>query len=206
MTTAGVTAVAATDIHVCDLSDDPANPGTWAHEPASTDTFVAIDPTHGRVAYPDAPASGTTRVATFHRGSALLHRGWRLRPFEPIEPVDEVVLASEVESLGPLLDSVADGGAVQIVDCRQLRRPRPRSRSSARPPRRTTARPPCARSNRMRPLLSRTSGQIRLDIEPNATMVLDGLLIAGAPVVIDEAADAAPAPPGDTALHVGSRA
>ena len=68
------------DVRVCDLSDDPAAPGTWAHEPQSGDTQVAIDPVLGRVAFPAPPAAGETRLATLPlRLGARRRRRW-LRP------------------------------------------------------------------------------------------------------------------------------
>src|SRR5205823_1022567 len=67
----GIDAIASGDVRICNLSDDPGAPGTWAHEPQPADTHVSLDPVLGRVAFPAAAAAGETRLATFHYGSAL---------------------------------------------------------------------------------------------------------------------------------------
>lgn len=172
--------VAIGDVHICDLSDDPSVPGAWTHEPQPADTFVAVDPVLGRVAFPAAPGAGETRRATFHYGAALSIGGGgydRSASLETLEPIENV---SGGAPLGPALTTVQGGGEVQILD----------SDPYAAPPTITaTAGTVLVQAaNRARPLLSR-SDQLKLALEPNATVVLDGLVLAGGPLVIEESAD-----------------
>jgi len=190
---AGAAPVAVTGVDVCDLSDDPAAPGSWNNEPGAGGPVV-VDPHLGRVAYPAAPAAGAARLATFHRGSALAIGGGGYDRSAEIEAVRKVVTAAGGQSLVAPLNSVQQGGAVEIVDCRRHLLPATITATVAPPP--ATPTDPVAdpattlrSTNRMRPHLSRAD-QVRLAMGPEATVVLDGLLIAGAPLVIEEAVDA----------------
>lgn len=178
-----------TAVDVCDLSDDPGNPGSWRNEPGAGDPVV-VDPRLGRVAYPAAAPAGATRLATFHRGSALAIGGGGYDRSADIEPVGSVVTAAGGQSLAPLLGTVDDGGAVEIVDTRRYVVPATITIKHQLDPDKDGATTLRA-TNRMRPHLSRAD-HVRLDIEADATVVLDGLLLAGAPLVIDESDDAAP--------------
>ncbi|MEO5577194.1 MAG: hypothetical protein ABIR67_15185 [Gaiellaceae bacterium] len=179
-------------IRVCNLSDDPSQPpGTWAHEPQPGDTHVAVDPVLGRVAFAAAPAAGETRLATFHYGSALAVGGGGYDRAATLDEVDKVVPASGGQALGPLLGSVAGGGAVEILDNRHYGAPA--AIAVTTPGNFATDGALTVRSlNRARPLLSRSSGEVKLAMEPDTTVVLNGLLLAGAPLVLEEAADARP--------------
>ena len=189
-TPTGVDPVAAADVRVCDLSDDPASPGSWAHEPQAGDTHVAVDPVLGRVAFPAVPASGETRLATFHHGSALASGGGGYDRAASLDPLTTVVHAEGGDPLGPLLPSVAGGGGVQILDSRRYDAPATIAATTPAanaPDRRVVLRS----ANRARPLLS-GAGQLALALEPDTTVVLDGLVLAGAPLVLEESADARP--------------
>jgi hypothetical protein len=186
----GVTPLPIADVRICDLSDDPGAPGTWAHEPQPGDPTVAVDPVLGRVAFAAAPAAGETRLATFHYGSALAVGGGGYERSASLESASTVVTVQEGGPLGPALASVAAGGEVEILD----------SSAYAAPPSisATTPAPGAAdlslvlqSANRTRPLLSR-GDQLRLALEPNTTVVLNGLMLAGAPLVIEESADTEP--------------
>jgi hypothetical protein len=184
----GVDPVPAADIRICDLSNDPAAPGTWAHQPQPGDTHIAVDPVLGRVAYPATPAAGDTRLATFHYGAALAVGGGGYDRAASLEPMQTIVPVSGGEPLGPPLASVAGGGAVQILDSRPYDAPATIAATTPAP--NAADRDLVLRSaNRMRPLLSRAD-QLRLAMDPNTTIVLNGLLLAGAPLVIEESADA----------------
>lgn len=188
-TAAGVEPIPAAEIRICDLSDDPAAPGTWAHAPQPGDPHVAVDPVLGRVAFPAAPA-GETRLATFHYGSAHAVGGGGYDRAASLETMHTVVPVSGGESLGPPLASVAGGGAVQILDSRSYDAPATITATTPAPG--AADRALVLRSaNRTRPLLSRTD-QLRLAMDPDTTIVLNGLVLAGAPLVIEEAADAEP--------------
>ena len=186
-TAAGVDALAAADVRICNLSDDPGVPGAWAHEPQPGDTHLAIDPVLGRVAFPDGPGAGETRLATFHHGAALAIGGGGYDRGDTLDVVENVVPATGGQALGPLLTSVAGGGAVEIQDNRRYAAPATITASTPAPG--ATDRQLVLRgANRVRPLLSR-SGQLRLAMEPDTTAVLDGLALAGAPLIIEEAPD-----------------
>jgi hypothetical protein len=171
------------DVHICDLSDDPSIPGTWAHEPQPADTFVAVDPVLGRVAFPAAPAAGESRRATFHYGSALSIGGGgydRSSSLETLEPVETV---SGGDPLGPALAAVESGGEVRILDSDPYAAPATIT---------ATAETVLVQAaNRTRPLLFR-GDQVKLALAPSTTVVLDGLVLAGGPLVIEQSADTEP--------------
>lgn len=186
---AGVARVPGADVRICDLSDDPASPGTWANQPGAGDTHVAVDPVLGRVAFAGAPEAGETRLATFHHGSALAVGGGGYDRGAPRDAMDTVVPVSGGDPLGPPLASVTGGGAAEIFDNRTYEIPA--TISATTPAAGAGDRAVVLRStNRRRPLLAR-GDQVVLDMEPDTTVVLDGLLIAGAPLVIEQFADAA---------------
>jgi hypothetical protein len=190
-TAAGLTTVPQADIRACSLSDDPAGPpGTWAHEPQPGDTHVAVDPVLGRVAFAAAPPAGEKRLATFHYGSALAAGGGGYDRAGSLDEMNTVVTASGGANLGPKLSSVAGGGAVDIGDNERYTAPATITVNTPAPVAldKVTA---LRSDNRFRPFLSRTS-QVHLALGPDTTLVLDGLLIAGAPLVIEEFADTRP--------------
>ena len=186
-TAAGIDSVGVGDIRICDLSDDPSVPGTWAHQPQPGDTHVAVDPVLGRVAYGAAPAAAETRIATFHYGSALAVGGGGYDRSASLEQLQNVQTVDGGAALGPALASVASGGEVQILDSYPYAAPGTISVTAPAPGAGDQAVVVQA-ANRQRPLLSR-GDQATLALDPNTTLVLDGLLLAGAPLVIDQAAD-----------------
>src|SRR3954468_15287714 len=179
-TPSGTDPITAADIRVCNLSDDPAGPGTWAHQPQPGDTFVAVDPVLGRAAFPAAPAAGETPLATFHYGSALDAGGGGYDRSRTLEKVDTIVPVSGADPLSPPLTSVAGGGAVEILDSRTYAAPATVTASSGKVVLRS--------SNRVRPLLTRND-QLKLAMDPDTTVELNGLVLAGGPLVIEESAD-----------------
>ena len=65
--------VPAAQVLICNLDDDPDNPGTWAHLPSDN---VALDPELGRIAFPgNAPAPGEVRVTYQYAFSAPIGGG-----------------------------------------------------------------------------------------------------------------------------------
>lgn len=190
-TAAGIDSVDASKIRICDLSDDPAVPGSWAHEPQPADTQVAIDPVLGRAAFAAAPATGELRLATFHYGAALAIGGGGYDRASSLADVQAVVPVSGGGAvLGPALAALIGGGAVDIQDNREYAVPA--TITATTPVAGAADRAVTLRSiNRTRPLLSR-SGQVKLAMEPDTTVILDGLALAGAPLVIEESADARP--------------
>jgi len=188
--TAADVAPVADQVRICDLSDDPAAPGTWPHAPEPGDAHIAVDPVLGRVAFAATPAAGETRLATFHYGSALAIGGGGYDRAATLAKLETVVGVLAGEPLAPPLASVAGGGAVQILDSRPYAAPATITATTPAP--NAADRELVLRSaNRVRPLLSR-GDQLRLAMDPDTTIVLNGLLLAGAPLVIEESADAEP--------------
>jgi hypothetical protein len=180
-TSSGVDPTAAGGIRICNLSDDPAAPGTWAHEPQLGDAFVAVDPVLGRAAFAAAPAPGETRLATFHYGSALAVGGGGYDRSHTLDKLD-VVQVSGGDALGPPLTSVQGGGGVEIVDSRTYAAPATITATAKKVVLRS--------SNRARPLLTRNlNDQVNLALAPDATVELNGVMLAGGPLVIEESAD-----------------
>lgn len=158
------------DIHICDLSDV----GTaWNHTPT---TGVAVDPVLGRVAFGAAPTE--TPLATFHYGAALATGGGGYDRGAP-PPAGTVV--SGGGPLGAILNGVSGGGTVTLAD---------NHRYGAPPTLTATGDVTLRAANRTRPLVAR-NGQFKLALAPETTVVLDGLLITGAPLVIEDTADTA---------------
>jgi hypothetical protein len=179
-TSTGVDPTTAGDIRICDLSDDPAAPGTWAHQPQPGDTFVAVDPVLGRAAFPAAPAAGETRLATFHYGSALAAGGGGYDRSRTLEKLGNVVPVSGGDSLVPPLASVKNGGVVEILDSRTYAAPATVTVSSGKVVLRS--------SNRARPLLTRND-PLKLALDPDTTVELNGVVLAGGPLVIEASPD-----------------
>jgi hypothetical protein len=185
-----VTPLPLANVRICDLEDDPAVPGSWVHEPKPGDPSVAIDPVLGRVAFGDPPAADETRVATFHYGSALATGGGGYDRTASLEQAKTVVTVQDGAALGPKLAAVAAGGEVLIQD--SVPYGAPPSIAATTPAPDALDRSLIVQSaSRARPLLSR-GDQLKLAMEPNTTVVLSGLMLAGAPLVIEEFADTEP--------------
>ena len=179
------------EVRICDLSDDPATPGAWIHQPQAGDTHVAVDPVLGRVAFAAAPPANTQRLATFHYGSALAIGGGGYDRASSLERMESVVTVSGGGAVATVLSTplgqVVGGGAVQILDSRRYAAP---ATITANTPPATGDRIVALRSsNRARPLLTRNDDPLKLALQPDATVVLDGLVLAGGPLVIEESAD-----------------
>jgi hypothetical protein len=174
------------EVRICDLSDDPATPGAWIHQPQAGDTHVAVDPVLGRVAFAAAAPAGEQRLVTFHYGSALAIGGGGYDRASSLERMNTVLTVSGGAALAGPLGSAKNGGAVQILDSRRYAAP---ATITANTPPATGDRVVALRSsNRARPLLTRDD-QLKLALQPDATVVLDGLVLAGGPLVIEESAD-----------------
>lgn len=175
------------EIRICNLSDDPTLPGTWAHQPQPGETHVVVDPVLGRVAYGVAPAAGETRISTFHYGSALAAGGGGYDRSASLEQLHSVQSVRGGAALGPALAAVAGGGEVEILDSYPYAAPATITVTAPAPgaPDQTVV---VRAANRQRPLLSR-GDQVKLALEANTTLVLDGLMLAGAPLVIEQLAD-----------------
>jgi len=172
-------AVPAT-VRVCDLSDTG---GGWNHEPASGSDTVSIDPVLGRVCFADDIPPHAQALGWYHYGAAVPVGAGGLDRGDPAEAA--TVTAAEGLQLPSALDQVKDGGVVEIADSWTYSLGAPEVEAGENT--RVTVRA----ANRQRPVLA--SGQpFLLRIGAGATVVLDGLTIAGAPLVLNEQADDEP--------------
>ncbi|MEV6693805.1 hypothetical protein AB0M35_20270 [Micromonospora sp. NPDC051196] len=162
-------------VRFCDLSDVP---GDWAHAPAPGSGEIAIDPVLGRVYFPE-PVTGLVRaVATYHYGTAMrIGGGYARSPYATDGPV---VADPDLQTA---LDQVTSGGTVEIED---------NGRYAQTPVLRTDdAKTVVLRAaDRHRPLLA-AAGPIELKPGRDGTVVLDGLMISGGPLVLKDAGDIA---------------
>jgi hypothetical protein len=186
-----VAPIALSGIRFCNLADDPAVPGSWAHEPPATATYAVVDPVLGRVAFPAAAPAGDTRLATFHFGSALQAGGGGYDRAASMDVASHVVPVADGDAaaLAAALVAVSAGGAAQIEDCRRYDAP-PTITVGAPGP--AGDRVTVLRSaNRQRPLLLRPD-QLRLALAASTTLVLDGVVLAGGPLYLEKAPDNEP--------------
>lgn len=172
-------------IKICDLSDMSGG-ADWAHAPTGTD--VAIDPVLGRVYF--GTALGTDRaLATYHEGIAVpIGAGTRTRvDIDHPTPKRSAVGGVNIQSD---LDAIATGGTLEISDSERYSQVFTVKATAAAAGQPDTSVHVFAAEG-VRPLLDAT-GPVKLDLGPRTSVVLDGLLIAGGPVVIDEVGDAEP--------------
>ncbi len=174
--------VLAAGVRICDLSDVPGGGGAWAHEPPAG--AVAIDPVLGRVFFGTALPAGTTGLATYHYGESVpAGAGGRTRGEVP--PVAPVRTAAGGEPLQPHLDAVAAGGTLRLTDTsRFTEAPAVRAQTPTEPAAQVVIRA----CDHQRPVLAATA-EVKLAMQARSTVVIDGLLIAGGPVVLEESAD-----------------
>ena len=165
----------------CDLS-------AWQHRPpANPDGMVAVDPTTGRLALPAGETAASVEVDYYYGFSGEVGGGFYDRPLELPENLHLYVVAkgTDVDTVQKALNAWQDDGRpdaiVEIADSREYAE----ALSVQLPPGRTLT---LRAANRQRPLLSLT-GELMVGTLPPAPetppgLHLDGLLIAGNPVVI----------------------
>ena len=161
-------------VRICDLSDVV---GDWAHAPAPGSGEIAIDPVLGRVYFPDAITGSVRAISTFHYGSAMRigGGGYDRSPYVTDGPV-----VSDPD-LQTALDQVKTGGTVEIEDNgRYAQTP-----SITATDDKTVV---LRAADRHRPVIAAT-GPIELRPGTNGTIVLDGLMISGGPVVLKNTGD-----------------
>jgi len=160
--------VAIEQVAVCNLSDAGA---TWAHVPPNS--FVAIDPVLGRIAFRDPPAE-TPRVM-FHYGfSAAMGGGEyeRTPTFDAVlGPIESVASPGPIQ---PALDARADGGVVELSDSGRFEETPSIALNAG-------VRLELRAANEHRPTLI-VSGPIDIRGGENSEVTLNGLLITGGPV------------------------
>lgn len=177
-------AIPSSDVSVCDLGDVLDGGGNvvgWAHVPAAGSGRVAIDPSRGRIAFGDPPERPV--VATFHYGFSAPIGGGEYERGEA-SPVagdvrtveDSAQLASEV--------ATATSGTVELAGSGRFDAPTTIAVAAGET---LTVRA----ANGARPLLT-AAGPVELALEAGATLVLDGLVLTGAPLIIADAGDDEP--------------
>ncbi|MDP5220848.1 hypothetical protein Q5Y75_27040 [Ruegeria sp. 2205SS24-7] len=103
-------------IRICNLSDDGP---TWAHTPPP-DGFLAVDPVLGRIALPgDAPDPATVRVrwqegAALEIGGGEYGRGESLP--EPADTTTRVRVPDDETTIAAALTALGGAGVVEITD------------------------------------------------------------------------------------------
>jgi hypothetical protein len=172
------TALTPEQIVVCNLSDTPAG---WAHTPRST---YAIDPVLGRLALPDSiPEDPPPAVmVSFSYGfSAPIGGGEYDREAtldDELRPLARVPL--DATDLQTALDGLHGSGAVEIVD-NDVWSLGPRAPDPIEVV--ADGRIELRAADQRRPLL-RLSGEISVSGGPGSELTLNGLLVAGAGLVV----------------------
>lgn len=172
-------------IRICDLSDVPGAVDTWAHEPAATD--IAIDPVLGRIWFGTAPADSV--YADYGYGAAVPvgAGGWFALPPDWPAATQQVTIPNPPPAtplLQPLLNGLTDGGVLLVADNGYY--PETPTITTAAPAG-PVAEPPSVTvtaATGVRPLI-RCAGPLRLAPADGTTIVLQGLVIAGGPVVVN---------------------
>ena len=174
-------AIPIADVCACDLSDLVDSGGTvigWAHVPAPGSGKVAIDPVLGRMAFADAPARAV--LATFHRGSPMDLGGGEYHrdvAAAALKPVRQVLGGA---ALQPELDAVAGGGVVEILDSGRYEGTVAITADAGK----TVV---LRAADGTRPLIV-LGGDLVVTLGDDATVVLDGVVIAGGAVHVVAAA------------------
>jgi hypothetical protein len=183
-------------VRICDLRDRPGV-GGWANEPPSG--VVAIDPARGRVWFGTPLAVGSAPVATYVAGLAVPVGARTIRRV----PIDErptelgtptaypapEVLVSGGGNLQPALNGLQGGGTVRIQDSTVWQGPT--ITTTAAPAGQPPVTVALVSDATVRPVIDDPQG-ITLDMAAGSTVLLDGLMITGGPVVLEEQGDDQP--------------
>jgi len=178
------TPVPLADVRICDLSDVPGGT-TWAHQPPAGK--VAIDPVLGRVYFGTALAADERVLGSSCLGMAVpVGAGAPTR--KATRPPEPVVTASGGQSLQSLLNGIKTGGTLQIDDSDRYAGSLTVATTTA-----AAGQPDTevwvVGAEQTRPSIVATTS-VKLALDPRTTVVLDGLLISGGPLVLEEVGDA----------------
>jgi hypothetical protein len=178
------TPVSLADVRICDMSDVPG--GTdWAHRPPAGK--VAIDPVLGRVFFGTALAANERVLGTSCLGMAVpIGAGASTR--RAVASPAPVSPASHGQNLQPLLNAIKTGGTLEISDCDRYAQSLTIATTTAAAGAPDTEVWVVAADQARPSIVAATS--VKLALEPRTTVVLDGLLISGGPLVLDEVGDA----------------
>ena len=188
-----VSAVPLADVRPSDLRDVA---GGWANLPPAGS--VAIDPERGRVAFGTPLAAGETPLGTFHLGLAVpvgarsigriacAERDPDLGlPPAPPDPVSDVAGGGD---LAAILTGVRGGGTVRIMDSARWQPNLPVAVDPA-PAGVAPFVVALTAASSVRPVVDVGPGGLELVLAPGSTVVLDGLLVEGGPVYLNEVGD-----------------
>ena len=160
----------------CDLSD--AGGGTWAHRPQDK---TAIDPVLGRIAFPENQDPPDTVLVTFAYGFAQAMGGGEYDRTESLtldlEPVQPVSGGAAIQ---PALDAVQAGGVVEIRDSGRYSETLSIAVAAG-----ATIELRAQDENRPAILLG---GELLIEGGDDSEVILNGLLIAGAPLRVPASA------------------
>ena len=177
-----ITPVPLAEVNFGDLSDLPS--GDWAHEPAAG--LVVIDPVLGRVFLGTALAAGERLLGTFATGMAVPVGAGNSRRVSRVSPSPRSD-AEDGQNLQSRLDAVSGGGTVRIVDndrYPQSLTVRATTAAAGDPPTEVWL----TAADHTRPHVELATA-LTFELAPHTTAVLDGLLISGGPLVLDEVGD-----------------
>jgi len=175
--------IARNNICICDLSDIEDGGGNviaWAHQPAAGSGLVSIDPVLGRIAFADTPA--TAPLVSFHYGFTIAIGGGEYERGDPAPLPDRTVQGGV--GLQAALDAVQNGGTVEVRDSRRYVET-PNIKVNAN---KTVV---LRAANGTRPLLA-ANGDITLNLDNGATLILDGWVISGGTLMMATFADTQP--------------
>jgi len=182
---AAPTEVPRADIRICDLSDVPGGGGAWAHAPAAG--LGAIDPVLGRVYLGSALGATERLLGTFHTGMAVPAGAGATSRITTQHP-EPVRRATDGENLTPHLTAIAAGGTLEIGDSDRYVQSLSITADTA-PAGQSDTVVHVVAAEGARPSLV-AAAAFRLGQGPRTTVVLDGLLLSGGPLVLDEVGDA----------------
>jgi hypothetical protein len=181
-------------VRICDLRDDPSAPGQWAHEGDLLTDEIGIDPALGRVLLGSnraAEHAAAPFTVTFHHGQARAFGGGEYERTPEGDALAPQLTAAGGADFQGGLDALRDGGRLLLQDSRTYPfAPALRINgvtAAGQPGHRLVL---AARSG-ARPLIAAGS-DLTLDIGARGTLVLDGLVIAGATLMLPAAADNEP--------------
>ena len=154
------------DIHVCNLADDGVS---WAHLPQATEK-IAIDPVLGRIAFPAGVSPQNVRV-TFRYGFSMAMGGGEYERRKSFLLTGSATSVTQGQILQAAIDAVAGGGIVEIADSGRYEETIVIKVDADKTVELRAA-------NEHRPTLI-LSGNLAIELNPGAELILNGLLIAG---------------------------
>jgi hypothetical protein len=146
---------------------------------------VSIDPVLGRIAFADAPA--TAPLVSFHYGFTIDIGGGEYERGDPAVPVISVQKVQDGAALQATLDAIKDGGTIEVIDSRRYVETPSITVNDAIVDAhgKIVGKTVVLRAkNGARPLLA-ASGDIKLKLGTEATLILDGWVISGGTLKIE---------------------